>query len=252
MARTPRAAPQQDNVLSEARNLRNMTMAQTPLLGEENTPVHTDSQGGTGFEEAHHDTRLPLRQTRSRLPYTQAVQMSRRHIVTNASVRHRCARRCATALAPTRATGGCKRDSTATGAFLFNSRSTLPPPSALHPPPPPSALHQPPPSLLAWPPPCKGQLLPASSKRTRGSERIDGGSRWGRLCWMRLRTPLSEYTLCFVYTDLLRHSEATSTYNSSSPRCIRSRRPNATASSSRLPTRRSLGLLVQPESVVSS
>ena len=42
----------EDNVLSEARNLRNMTMVQTPLLGEENTPIHTDSQGGTGFEGA--------------------------------------------------------------------------------------------------------------------------------------------------------------------------------------------------------
>ncbi|CCM06096.1 uncharacterized protein FIBRA_08343 [Fibroporia radiculosa] len=49
MARTPRAAPQHDNVLSEARNLRNMTMAQTPLLGDENTPLHADPAGGTGF-----------------------------------------------------------------------------------------------------------------------------------------------------------------------------------------------------------
>ncbi|KAL0947231.1 hypothetical protein HGRIS_013348 [Hohenbuehelia grisea] len=52
MARTPRTAPQQDNVLSEARNLRNMTLAQTPLLGEENTPMHNDESGGTGFEGA--------------------------------------------------------------------------------------------------------------------------------------------------------------------------------------------------------
>ncbi|KAF8892683.1 pre-mRNA splicing factor component-domain-containing protein [Infundibulicybe gibba] len=50
MARTPRTAPQQDNVLMEARNLRNMTMAQTPLLGDENTPLHAGSTGGTGFE----------------------------------------------------------------------------------------------------------------------------------------------------------------------------------------------------------
>lgn len=49
MARTPRTAPQHDNVLSEARNLRNMTMAQTPLLGEENTPLHSDPTGDTGF-----------------------------------------------------------------------------------------------------------------------------------------------------------------------------------------------------------
>ncbi|KZT03429.1 Cc.Cdc5 protein [Laetiporus sulphureus 93-53] len=52
MARTPRTAPQHDNVMSEARNLRNMTIAQTPLLGEENTPLHTDAAGGTGFEGA--------------------------------------------------------------------------------------------------------------------------------------------------------------------------------------------------------
>ncbi|GBE79444.1 pre-mRNA splicing factor component-domain-containing protein [Sparassis latifolia] len=52
MARTPRTAPQHDNVMSEARNLRNMIIAQTPLLGDENTPVHTDPTGGTGFEGA--------------------------------------------------------------------------------------------------------------------------------------------------------------------------------------------------------
>ncbi|TFK26362.1 Cc.Cdc5 protein [Coprinopsis marcescibilis] len=52
MARTPRTAPQQDNVLMEARNLRNMTMAQTPLLGDENTPMHQAPGGGTGFEGA--------------------------------------------------------------------------------------------------------------------------------------------------------------------------------------------------------
>ncbi|PPQ90126.1 hypothetical protein CVT25_012295 [Psilocybe cyanescens] len=56
MARTPRTAPQQDNVMMEARNLRNMTMAQTPLLGDENTPIHVGPQGGSGFEGAtpHH------------------------------------------------------------------------------------------------------------------------------------------------------------------------------------------------------
>ncbi|TRM56633.1 pre-mRNA splicing factor component-domain-containing protein [Schizophyllum amplum] len=52
MARTPRTAPQQDNIMSEARNLRNMTMAQTPLLGDENTPMHERPGGGTGFEGA--------------------------------------------------------------------------------------------------------------------------------------------------------------------------------------------------------
>jgi pre-mRNA-splicing factor CDC5/CEF1 len=66
MARTPRTAPQRkypvlhtfnrstaspdDNVMTEARNLRNMTVAQTPLLGEENTPLHVGPDGGTGFE----------------------------------------------------------------------------------------------------------------------------------------------------------------------------------------------------------
>ncbi|KAJ7582452.1 pre-mRNA splicing factor component-domain-containing protein [Mycena floridula] len=49
-ARTPRTAPQQDNVLTEARNLRNMTMQQTPLLGEENTPLHIGPGAVTGFE----------------------------------------------------------------------------------------------------------------------------------------------------------------------------------------------------------
>lgn len=36
----------------EARNLRNMTMAQTPLLGDENTPLHVGPGGGSGFESA--------------------------------------------------------------------------------------------------------------------------------------------------------------------------------------------------------
>ncbi|KAF9511147.1 hypothetical protein BS47DRAFT_1373127 [Hydnum rufescens UP504] len=56
MARTPRTAPQQDNIMSEARNLRNMTHAQTPLLGEQNTPLHGPVDGGTGFTGAtpHH------------------------------------------------------------------------------------------------------------------------------------------------------------------------------------------------------
>ncbi|CAK5264076.1 unnamed protein product [Mycena citricolor] len=52
MARTPRTAPQGDNIMAEARNLRNMSMAQTPLLGEENTPIHEDAGSGTGFEGA--------------------------------------------------------------------------------------------------------------------------------------------------------------------------------------------------------
>ncbi|GAA5891751.1 hypothetical protein JCM6882_006194 [Rhodosporidiobolus microsporus] len=50
-ARTPRTAPQHDNVMAEARNLRNLTAQQTPLLGEENTPLH-ELHGRTGFEAA--------------------------------------------------------------------------------------------------------------------------------------------------------------------------------------------------------
>ncbi|KAI5124586.1 hypothetical protein M0805_003105 [Coniferiporia weirii] len=52
MARTPRTAPQHDNIMTEARNLRNMVTAQTPLLGDENTPMHTGPGGSTGFEGA--------------------------------------------------------------------------------------------------------------------------------------------------------------------------------------------------------
>ena len=69
MARTPRTAPQyralfifddlacssqptEDNILSEVRNTRSMTIAQTPLLGDENTPLHLGPGGGTGFEGA--------------------------------------------------------------------------------------------------------------------------------------------------------------------------------------------------------
>ncbi|ORX34693.1 pre-mRNA splicing factor component-domain-containing protein [Kockovaella imperatae] len=51
MARTPRTAQQEDNIMAEARNLRNMTAQQTPLLGEENTPLH-GQHDGTGFESA--------------------------------------------------------------------------------------------------------------------------------------------------------------------------------------------------------
>ncbi|KAG8925376.1 Pre-mRNA-splicing factor cef1, partial [Tulasnella sp. 417] len=49
-ARTPRTAPQEDNVLAEALALRNMNNLQTPLLGDENTPLHPTN--GTGFEGA--------------------------------------------------------------------------------------------------------------------------------------------------------------------------------------------------------
>jgi len=68
MARTPRTAAQgeslhdpenaltdrvaEDNVMAEARNLRNMIHTQTPLLGQENTPMRADDDAGTGFEGA--------------------------------------------------------------------------------------------------------------------------------------------------------------------------------------------------------
>ena len=38
--------------MAEARNLRNMVTAQTPLLGDENTPLHPAGASGTGFESA--------------------------------------------------------------------------------------------------------------------------------------------------------------------------------------------------------
>lgn len=38
--------------MTEARNLRNMVTAQTPLLGDENTPLHQTGASGTGFESA--------------------------------------------------------------------------------------------------------------------------------------------------------------------------------------------------------
>jgi len=38
--------------MAEARNLRNMVAAQTPLLGDENTPLHPTGASGTGFESA--------------------------------------------------------------------------------------------------------------------------------------------------------------------------------------------------------
>jgi hypothetical protein len=46
----------EDNILSEARNLRNMSMAQTPLFGEENTLMHSHPTGGGSYESAtpHH------------------------------------------------------------------------------------------------------------------------------------------------------------------------------------------------------
>ncbi|WVQ80345.1 pre-mRNA-splicing factor CEF1 [Cryptococcus sp. DSM 104549] len=52
MARTPRTGQQADNIMTEARNIRNLVNAQTPLLGDENTPLHGGPVGGTGFDGA--------------------------------------------------------------------------------------------------------------------------------------------------------------------------------------------------------
>ncbi|RSH80483.1 Pre-mRNA-splicing factor cef1 [Apiotrichum porosum] len=53
MTRTPRVAMAEDNVLAEARHLRNLVNTQTPLLGDENTPLHSaNDEAGTGFESA--------------------------------------------------------------------------------------------------------------------------------------------------------------------------------------------------------
>jgi pre-mRNA-splicing factor CDC5/CEF1 len=48
-ARTPRTPAAADTVAIEARNLRAMTAAQTPLLGEENAAM-AEPDAGTGFE----------------------------------------------------------------------------------------------------------------------------------------------------------------------------------------------------------
>lgn len=50
MARTPRIDVQEDNIMQEARNLRHMTAVQTPLLGDENTPMR--EAPGTGYDSA--------------------------------------------------------------------------------------------------------------------------------------------------------------------------------------------------------
>lgn len=54
MARTPQVASAsgQDTILAEARNLRNMSSVQTPLLGEENTPMH-EGAAATGATPRH-------------------------------------------------------------------------------------------------------------------------------------------------------------------------------------------------------
>ena len=38
--------------MAKARNLRNMSTGQTPLLGDENTPLHPTGVLGTGFKSA--------------------------------------------------------------------------------------------------------------------------------------------------------------------------------------------------------
>ncbi|RKP09426.1 pre-mRNA splicing factor component-domain-containing protein [Thamnocephalis sphaerospora] len=50
-ARTPRTPAAENTILMEARNLRAMNSAQTPLLGEENAELQV-AQGGTGYEGA--------------------------------------------------------------------------------------------------------------------------------------------------------------------------------------------------------
>lgn len=46
--------------MAEARNLRNMVQSQTPLLGEENTPLHQGPNGETGFEGVTPKARVAL------------------------------------------------------------------------------------------------------------------------------------------------------------------------------------------------
>lgn len=47
--RTPRAAPEEDHIANEIRNLRALTETQSSLLGGENTPLH-EGASSTGFE----------------------------------------------------------------------------------------------------------------------------------------------------------------------------------------------------------
>ncbi|OOQ82566.1 Pre-mRNA-splicing factor cef1 [Penicillium brasilianum] len=47
--RTPRAAPEEDHIANEIRNIRALTETQSSLLGGENTPLHEGSSS-TGFE----------------------------------------------------------------------------------------------------------------------------------------------------------------------------------------------------------
>lgn len=47
--RTPRAAPEEDRIANEIRNIKALTETQSSLLGGENTPLH-EGGGSTGFE----------------------------------------------------------------------------------------------------------------------------------------------------------------------------------------------------------
>jgi pre-mRNA-splicing factor CDC5/CEF1 len=57
----------------EARNLSNMTMAQTPLLGDKNTPLHTLTSGGTGFDDTTPQCQVPFTPNPLATPYKRGV-----------------------------------------------------------------------------------------------------------------------------------------------------------------------------------
>ncbi|EPQ26748.1 uncharacterized protein PFL1_05727 [Pseudozyma flocculosa PF-1] len=50
--RTPQVAPEDSTIMREARNLRNMSFAQTPLLGDMNTPLHSVPEPMSAGERA--------------------------------------------------------------------------------------------------------------------------------------------------------------------------------------------------------
>ncbi|CAG7851947.1 Pre-mRNA-splicing factor CEF1 [Serendipita indica DSM 11827] len=74
MARTPRTGPQEDMVLAEARNLRTLTATQTPLLGEENTPLHLPE--GTGFQGVTPRAQVPFTPNPLATPRTSGNDMT--------------------------------------------------------------------------------------------------------------------------------------------------------------------------------
>ncbi|PWN38230.1 uncharacterized protein FA14DRAFT_159891 [Meira miltonrushii] len=57
-ARTPKTAPQDDTVMREARNLRNMANLQTPLLGDANVEMHSGT-GNTTALPSHQVAQTP-------------------------------------------------------------------------------------------------------------------------------------------------------------------------------------------------